>query len=165
MLLWYSYERWDPHRKIQQRKQAGVCGSSKGKAHSVSCMGEWGREAKYLQCTRRKSFPGFQTLSLWGTVQSSSPSLDLAGGPIHKLILYILRTGRVEDTPLASSSEPGPPNLSWLLCWGYKKKETNRAAWPQLHCWFQGTDLPGTVLHFSFISWIVNQFTCWGWCF
>lgn len=144
MLLWYSYERWDPHRRIQQRKQAGVCGSSKGKAHSVSCMGEWGREAKYLQCTRRKSFPGFQTLSLWGTVQSSSPSLDLAGGPIHKLILYILRTGRVEDTPLASSSEPGPPNLSWLLCWGYKKNN-NRAAWPQLHCWFQGTGLPGTV--------------------
>lgn len=58
-----------------------------GEAHSVSCMGDWGREAKYLQCTRRKSFPGFQTLSLWGTVQSSEPGLHLASGPIHKLIV------------------------------------------------------------------------------
>lgn len=49
----------------------GVFVHRAGETRSVSCMRERGEEAKYLQCTRTRSFPRFRAFFLWGMVQSS----------------------------------------------------------------------------------------------
>lgn len=88
----------------------------------VSSMRERVKEAKYLQCTRRKSFPRNPSLSfeVWSKEARSRQAVLLISPS------YILRTRGVEDMPLASSGDPGPPGFSWVLWWAVQKQHSQQ---------------------------------------
>lgn len=84
-----------------------------------------GRGGKIFTVHKNEKFPKISSLF---PLRYGPKQLDESGAwQAVRFIspFYILRSSRVEDMPLASSSDPGPPNLLRLL---QKKNNNNKAS-------------------------------------